>query len=446
MLYQTKEEVLQRAYEAIGVRFGDLMNTTQSSYDANKGSIGNLIQESHFGYPVNSRAEADFVDAGVELKVTPYKRVRNGISAKERLVLNIIDYMYEYQNTFETSSFWTKNHTIQLMFYEHIPELPREQWFVSHVYLWEIEKEQNLAQFREDWEFIRQMIVSGRAHEISEGMTMYLGACTKGKDSTSMRRQPFSTEPAKQRAYSVKSSFMSVMVNEIITKKRLTLPSIQRVISSQTLPFEQHVSSTLRKFIGRTRISLCDEFGVELSSKNANAILVGKMLNLSGNINDSQEFVKASIVLKTVVINDKNKLRESMSFPIFRFQQIANESSWEESEMYDYFESTKFLFVVFKQINDDDLVFLGIKFWSMPAKDINVYGEVWRRTKNAVCQSDESLFPKQSEHAIGHVRPHAKNKLDTDEMPNGIHATKRCFWLNNSYILSQIESILEGFK
>lgn len=443
MIYKTKEEVLRRAHEAIGIRFGDLMSNRNHDQDySNKGSIGNLIQEYHFGYPANSRAEADFVEAGVELKVTPYKRVQNGISAKERLVLNIIDYMNEYKNSFETSSFWTKNHTIQLMFYEYVPELPREQWYVSHVYLWEMQKEQHLYQFQQDWQTIRNMIATGRAHELSEGMTMYLGACTKGKDSTSIRRQPFSSEYAKQRAYSIKSSFMSVMINEIISKTRLTLPLIHSVPDIHNVSFEQYVVNALKAFIGRTQESLSKEFGVDVSSKSANALMVGKMLNLKGVINKTQEFVKASIVLKTIVVDEHNRLRESMSFPKFRFKELAVESSWEESIMYDYFESSKFLFVVFKRTSDGQLIFRGVKFWSMPARDIIAYGEIWRRAVHAVNMGDERLFPKQSEHVIGHVRPHAKNKQDTDEMPNGTHATKRCFWLNSSYILSQINEIL----
>lgn len=443
MIYKTKEEVLRRAHEAIGIRFGELMPNKRSDSDStNKGSIGNLIQEYHFGYPANSRAEADFIEAGVELKVTPYKRVQNGISAKERLVLNIIDYMNEYKNSFETSSFWTKNHTIQLMFYEYVPELPREQWYISHVYLWEMQKEQNLYQFQQDWHTIRDMIAAGRAHEISEGMTMYLGACTKGKDSTSMRRQPFSSESAKQRAYSIKSAFMSVMVNEIMSKTRLTLPSVYSVSNNQNVPFEQYVVDMLRSYIGRTQESLSNEFDVALDSKSANAVLVGKMLKVNGMINKTEEFVKASIVLKTIVVDEHNKLRESMSFPKFRFKELAAESSWEESVMYDYFESSKFLFVVFKRTSDGQLIFRGVKFWSMPARDISAYSEVWRRAVHAVNVGNELLFPKQSEHAIGHVRPHARNKQDTDEMPNGTHATKRCFWLNSAYVLSQIDDLL----
>lgn len=221
MIYETKEEVLVRAKEAVGIRFGDLMKSKRRGTDAaDKGSLGNLIQECHFGYAVNSRSEADFVEAGVELKVTPYKRVKNGISAKERLVLNIIDYMSEYKNTFETSSFWTKNHTMQLMFYEYVPGVPKEQWYVSHVYLWEMQKEPYLDQFRKDWHCIREMIEFGRAHELSEGMTMYLGACTKGANSKSIRRQPFAEQYAKQRAYSIKGTFMTKMVNEVISNRR----------------------------------------------------------------------------------------------------------------------------------------------------------------------------------------------------------------------------------
>lgn len=52
------------------------------------------------------------------MKVTPYKKIKGDkLSAKERLVLNIIDYMTEYKNTFRSSHFWYKNNKIQLLWY-----------------------------------------------------------------------------------------------------------------------------------------------------------------------------------------------------------------------------------------------------------------------------------------------------------------------------------------
>ena len=59
-----------------------------------KGSLGQLIEKHFFFYDINSKSEADFNEAGVELKVTPYTIKANGdLRAKERLVLTIINYM-----------------------------------------------------------------------------------------------------------------------------------------------------------------------------------------------------------------------------------------------------------------------------------------------------------------------------------------------------------------
>ena len=39
---------------------------------------------------------------------------------------------------------------------------------------------QDLLIIKRDWETISQKIKNGKAHELSEGDTFYLGACTKG--------------------------------------------------------------------------------------------------------------------------------------------------------------------------------------------------------------------------------------------------------------------------
>ena len=57
----------------------------------------------------NSNAAADFEEIGVELKVTPFKVNKNGtISAKERLVLTIINYFEENLDDFYQSHLWKK--------------------------------------------------------------------------------------------------------------------------------------------------------------------------------------------------------------------------------------------------------------------------------------------------------------------------------------------------
>ena len=87
--YVTKESILRRAREIKGIPLRNVDKTGRLA--TGKGAIGTVIEESWFGYTPNSESEPDFPEAGVELKVTPYLRGKNGIRAKERLVCNIIN-------------------------------------------------------------------------------------------------------------------------------------------------------------------------------------------------------------------------------------------------------------------------------------------------------------------------------------------------------------------
>ncbi|SUY80088.1 DNA mismatch repair protein MutH [Clostridium tetani] len=85
---------------------------TRFNNKKSKGRLGQLIEEEYFGYKVNSKQEADFSEAGVELKVCPLKsinaklksnsiREQLGYSAKERIVLSIIDYFKLNEETWK---------------------------------------------------------------------------------------------------------------------------------------------------------------------------------------------------------------------------------------------------------------------------------------------------------------------------------------------------------
>ena len=70
-----------------------------------KGSFGNAIEEYYFHYDINSSADPDFAQVETELKTTPLRRKKNGeLSAKERLVISMINYMSVVDETWETSS------------------------------------------------------------------------------------------------------------------------------------------------------------------------------------------------------------------------------------------------------------------------------------------------------------------------------------------------------
>lgn len=444
--YTTKEAVLKRGQEVIGIPLKEIDKTGRIA--TGKGAIGSIIEESWFEYSINSESEPDFPEAGVELKVTPYIRGKKGeIRAKERLVCNIINYMEEYDKTFKTSSFWHKCETMLLMSYEHKKDIPKGDFKIDKAILFSFPME-DLVIIERDWNIIMKKVHDGQAHLISEGDTMYLAACTKGANASSVRKQPFSDTMAKQRAYSLKSSYMTQILNQYI----FGTATNERIITDwkqlQKQSFEDIIVDKLRPYFGRTQEQLKKQFSVEeCSAKNLNEVLLAKMLGIKGKIAYTDEFQKACIVPKTIRVQQGGKIKESMSFPTFDFIKLSKETEWEESELYNYIAPTKFLFVIFQESDNEEYVFERVKFWNIPNEDLDEVQRVWERTvktinKGVILEAKNGKvcnnLPKQSESAVAHVRPHGKDGNDKLPLPDGRMMVKQCFWFNRTYIEKQI--------
>lgn len=379
--YTTKEAILKRALEIKGIPLRNIDTTGRLA--TGKGAIGTVIEESWFGYTPNSESEPDFPEAGVELKVTPYVHGRNGIRAKERLVCNIINYMDEYDKTFETSAFYHKCNTMLLMSYEHLYDRPKGDFRIDETILFSF-PEEDLIIIEHDWETIINKVRAGMAHELSEGDTLYLAACTKGANANSVRQQPFSEVPAKQRAYSLKSSYMTQILNKYIFGNEENPRIIRHWSFLQHCSFEEYIIRKVSEFYGKTQQELKALFGVDSNAKSLNEILLARMLNVKGRIAYTEEFQKAGIIPKTIRVQYNGKIKESMSFPTFDFIKLANEDIWEESELYNYLAPTKFMFVIFQQRADGEYAFDRVMFWNIPNADLEQVRIVWQKTVDTI--------------------------------------------------------------
>jgi DNA mismatch repair endonuclease MutH len=446
--YNSKEKLLEKAKECIGIPFKEIEKNPIYSNSKNKGGIGNMIQECWFGRPANSLPEPDFDEIGVELKVTPffYNKGKRA-TAKERLVLNIINYMEEYKTSFETSHFWLKNKALLLMHYEYIKNVSKDDFKIISAILFEYPKE-DLIIIKQDWEKIIQKIKDGKAHELSEGDTLYLGACRKGAGGEKdLREQPFSDIMANQRAFALKQSYMTYILNNYVLKQEKEESIIDNEKQLEKQGFENYIINKIKPYFGKSQNELIKEFKLNPAMKNVNERIIASILEIKGNIAATEEFKKANIIPKTIRIEygDK-KIKESMSFPTFKFTEIIKEN-WEDSFMYNLFSSTKFMFIIFKFDENGKLYLNNIKFWNMPVADIEEVYKVWDETVRVIKEGvkitnkngrDFNNLPGQSFNRVSHIRPHGQNKADVYELPNGRELTKQCFWLNNKYILEQV--------
>jgi DNA mismatch repair protein MutH len=421
-----------------------------------KGNFGQILEKFYFGYEPNSNAEPDFKAAGIELKSSPLKALKNGeFRSKERLVLNIINYLKVHKENFETSSFWNKNAHLLLVFYLHDKDLDLLDYIIKLVDGWQYPIE-DLKIIKRDWEFITQKIKAGKAHELSEGDTFYLGACTKGSTALkSFRNQPFNEEQAKQRAYSLKQGYVNHIIANIAQEETAVYGKIieQPEILDKVLSIEEIVILKFHPFYGKSAEQIKQELGLDLNqnAKSYFANLTNAILGLELG-QKIEEFEKADIQVKTIRLKENNLPKEDISFPTFEYQELI-EIDWEDSDFKNILES-KFFFV-FYQFEGKNLILRKVKFWNMPHSDILEAKNVWEEMVKTISNGEivkevtdkgvrKTFFPKKTENRISHVRPHAKNSADTYELPladklTGLtEYTKQCFWLNARYVKDEI--------
>ena len=416
-VYNSIEEVLDIAESAEGKTVGEFDINNRLDSRGNKGGIGQVLEEGLFKMAVNSRAEADFVDLGLELKVTAIKEnKKNDFSAKERLVLNIINYEEDLHN------------------FDPV----------------------DLEIIKQDWQTIIDKIKAGEAHNISEGDTMYLAACTKGANAKSIRKQPFSNIPAKQRAFSLKSSYMSAFARRVIDRQ--LIPSLFNVDELKSKTTLQLLQERFAPYIGKRVSEIAKLVDIPVTKNKAfNANLISAVLGVKGTKLESlREFSKANIKFKTIRLEPTGIPKEHMSFEQIDFHRWLNDA-WEDSQLYEKFEYTKYLFVVFqydeteKENKNREPYLKGIMLWNMPEVVIeHELKELWKTTK-AILEEGVQLTPVRngvsnnlpgaSFNGICHIRPKARDGKDQVELPDGQYITKQCYWLNREYIAEIVKDI-----
>lgn len=467
--------------------------------DANrKGGMGNLLEEHYFGYTANSLAEPDFKEAGVELKVspiepyTPQRGEKKGIKtikAGERLVLSMIPNNKEIAEEYEDSTLAAKSQNILLVNYERDCSLPsKDLQKIKMVNLFAPSPE-DLKIIADDYRIISSYIREGRAHELSEGLTKYLGACTKGATAKrSLRSQfyPFThkdgTEefiPAKSRAFSFKQSYMTAVVQKFKEEQDAADKLIESPSDLDHSSLEEIALSKVNKFVGWEAQQICDEIApdVELLTEkngiNKSGYRSLAMRILGSKTGKIEEFEKAGIAVRVVRLNRASRPAEDIKLGTISFSQFADGMEWEDTDWYEMLTTPKYMFIVFQESEQGVYVLRGGMFWNVPMSDVG--GEAFSENqtltaygywKDAARKANEGVvftpqksswannFLNASEHPVCHLRPSANKaayrfadgkevgnvERDAERLPDGQYMTRQALWLNKDYIKCVISS------
>lgn len=210
------ESIVNYAKDAEGKTIADITGVTSLSNSLNKGEVGNLIQREYFGIPENSSQNPDFEEAGLELKTFGYKESGSKLTADQRLALSKIDFMeFEKEVDFSDSHLYSKCHAMLLMAYllktGHSRIDSEIKWARLYEFdnLWESDRKQMIR----DYNCIVKKISNGKASELSEGDTEFLGAARTGDKHSKPEEAPRG-DKALPRRFALKKSYMTYLLNE----------------------------------------------------------------------------------------------------------------------------------------------------------------------------------------------------------------------------------------
>lgn len=429
-----------------------------------KGGLGQMVENIYFFLETNSNPASDFSEAGLELKCTPLKKgkkkgTQHSYLIKERLVCSMINYCEDVNKDFEHSHFYLKCQLMLLLFYFHQANRNKLDLKFLFSVLWKL-PEKDLIIIRHDYELIIDKIKQGKAHELSEGDTEYLGACRKGQKGDKPVPQPESKVLAPKRAFSLKPAYMRTILEYIENNRKSAIANFTYKVKDTQLvnvdelkvnSFEDIVLSKLEKHKGKSYKQLCEIVGRNYdTSKSKYAFLASRLINKNvGNVNQTEEFKKAGLQLKTIRIEEDGGINESMSFENIDYQEVYDNDNWYDSRLYEIF-SGRFLFALFKadsgkityydkkkkqMIEENTYTFEKAFFWTMPVKDLDSAECYWEHIRHTVL--DNHIHPNyfnSLNHKRFHVRPKGQNSRDLAINPNGGLAKKYCYWFNNNYV------------
>lgn len=313
--------------------------------------------------------------------------------------------------------------------------------------LWKL-PEKDLLIIKHDYETILGKIKSGKAHLLSEGDTMYLGACRKGQKGDSLMKQPFSEEGAPRRAFSLKMSYMRTILQYVVNSGKNAVSNFEipaeQIVSEEELDkhnFDEIILNRFKPYIGKNYQVIAKEKNANISNnpKNKFAIIANAIIATGkcSNINRSEEFIKAGLTMKTIRIQHNGSIKESMSFENIDYMEVAECDNWYESRLYELF-SSRFIFVVFKEQtpNKGDYVLDNVFFWTMPREDLEWAETYWVHIRKNVLDNhiSEEYWWKSKDKKKFHVRPKAQKATKLALSPNGKWVKKFCYWFNNDYV------------
>ena len=394
MKFKTEKELLDYTSKIKGKTFKEIDSEgllETASLRQQKGLLGHVVETGFYKYPRNNDIKADFEELGIELKVTGYVKNKNGsLRAKERLVLSKINFNEIINETFESSHVLGKCEKMLIIWYEYDKEKEAKDFIITDYQLYDMSQDKNI--FENDFKIIKNKVIKGKAHELSEGDTSYLGACTKARTSSDRTTQPFSEILPKPRAYSLKNAYMTgILRNHIENTTFIKFSNFTNV--------ESYVKDKLKPYFGKTQIEIYENITQEKYTKDIpkqfSKQISDKLIGKDKELPEKDDlFRKTRFLIKNTSLNKNGTPKERLAFRNLRLDEFTE--PWENSEWKQFFEETTFILIGYIAENNEKNGYRklhAVKTITFSGEEIDLFEKTYNQTKKAIENHDITLLP-----------------------------------------------------
>lgn len=442
MIFSSESELLEYTQEIIGKTFKELdVLNLLSKGQKDKGVLGKIVETGFYKYPLNNNAEADFANLGIELKVTGFKRNKNNtISAKERISLSKIDYFSIIKEEFEFSKLLFKNKKLLLIWYEYTEE-NKNNWGDFKIYYFQLyDMSIDEEVFKNDFSIIKSKVNDGQAHEISEGDTSYLGACTKGAKGSDTTPQPNNKLiDAKPRAYSLKQSYITGVLRSL---------NLQNFVPVLSKTVEDYISDILKPYFGMTQIEIWEKLTGERRSlpvpKNFNKMISDRLIGKDNELPLANDiFSKTSYIIKNTSLDEYQYPIERIAFRNLTLSEFSE--VWDDSDWKSYYEEVTIILICYegsKKIPNGLRTLKSVKKISFNSYDLDRFALSYNAIRETIQNGDISYLPIPGSFPYQVLELAPKGTKGDDAYNNFFinDTTRTCFMLEKDFVYSKIQN------
>lgn len=342
---------------------------------------------------------------------------------------------------FEFSKLLFKNKKILIIWYRYEENTNYADMEITDYQLYDLSQDEEII--KNDFYIIKDMVVKGEAHNLSEGQTSYLGACTKGASSKDRIPQPNSTETAKPRAFCLKNSYMTGIFRALLFGNQINT----EIATFKTI--EEYLFNILKYYMGKTQLEIYNMItGEDYTNKipkNISKMISDRLIGKDEELKNKNElFKKTTYIIKNLPVYPTNEPVERMSFRNLKISEF--EKSWEKSDWKQYFEEVTLLVICFEaennKIKNGYRKLKEIKTISFTDKDLENIKKAYEMVQYAIKNEDIDLlpYPNSYENQIIEIAPKGVKGDDAYHNFFKNNTTKTTFMLSKDFLEEKLKN------